>query len=229
MRQLVYLHGFASSPRSGKAVYFAGRAAETGCRLHCPDLNEPDFSTLTITRMVEQVEATIARLPPAPVAVIGSSLGAFVALHVAGRQREAAREADSRQHPIGRLVLLAPAVRFDLTDERHPGRGRVAEWRATDRLDVYHYGYHATRPLGFAIYRDAEQWNGVPLHVDVPTLVFHGRRDEVVSPALVEAFATAHPSVTLRMLDDDHQLHAHLDQIWTEMAAFLGLTRQPEN
>ena len=42
-RQIVYLHGFASSARSSKAVWFAERAREAGVGFVCPDLNLPDF------------------------------------------------------------------------------------------------------------------------------------------------------------------------------------------
>ena len=52
-----YLHGFASSPGSAKAMFFAERLARAGVRMDCPDLNLPDFSTLTVSRMLQQVEA----------------------------------------------------------------------------------------------------------------------------------------------------------------------------
>ena len=80
-----YLHGFASSAASTKAAFLAGRLAERGITLQTPDFNEPDFSTLTITRMIDQTITAIAALPPDRVVLIGSSLGAFVAIHVAAR------------------------------------------------------------------------------------------------------------------------------------------------
>ncbi len=56
-----------------------------GFDLRCPDFNEPEFETLTVSRMIGQLEADIAALPPGPVALIGSSLGGFVAFHAAFR------------------------------------------------------------------------------------------------------------------------------------------------
>jgi hypothetical protein len=57
----------------------------------------------------------------------------------------------------------------------------------------------------------------------VPSIVFQGRRDVVVDPAGVREWCASRASVTLRELDDDHSLHASLDVIWRETAAFLGL------
>jgi predicted esterase YcpF (UPF0227 family) len=57
----VYLHGFASSPASSKATRFGQELAALGVPCTCPDLNEPDFSTLTVTRMLEQTRAALTR------------------------------------------------------------------------------------------------------------------------------------------------------------------------
>jgi hypothetical protein len=40
---------------------------------------------------------------------------------------------------------------------------------------------------------------------------------------MVQRFAAARPAMTLRMVDDDHQLGSSLDLMWRETAAFLGL------
>jgi predicted esterase YcpF (UPF0227 family) len=53
---IFYLHGFASSPGSTKIRYFSERLREHGVTLVCPDFNEPDFKTLTMTRMLDQLE-----------------------------------------------------------------------------------------------------------------------------------------------------------------------------
>ena len=45
--RVVYLHGFASSAQSSKAQFFAGKFAELGIPLVTPDLNAPDFGTLS--------------------------------------------------------------------------------------------------------------------------------------------------------------------------------------
>src|ERR1041385_8668182 len=82
---VVYLHGFASSPASSKAQRFARELEARGVSFDCPDLNEPSFETLTVTRMLEQTAAAVRKAGSTPIALIGSSLGGFVALHAAAR------------------------------------------------------------------------------------------------------------------------------------------------
>src|SRR5688500_3724771 len=143
MTNIVYLHGFASSATSTKGTFLARKFRERGITVQMPDLNEPDFSTLTVTRMVRQVEAILDGLPAGPTALIGSSLGGVVAVQAALRKK------------VDRLVLLAPAL--DFSGERLEGLGdrAVAEWEKTGVVNVFHYGYGRMMPLHFDLYRDA--------------------------------------------------------------------------
>ena len=75
-----YLHGWASSPYSSKAQYFKQCFEEKNLLLSIPDLNQPDFSTLTLPRQLSHVKAL---LPTTPVTLIGSSLGGLTALWLA--------------------------------------------------------------------------------------------------------------------------------------------------
>jgi len=221
-----YLHGFASSPGSTKARFFERELAARGVELHCPDLNAPDFETLTISRMVAQAERAILALPAAPTVLIGSSLGALVALVIAGRwsKRCATTEPGVMgQYPIDRLVLLAPALDFAGTRKHQLGYQGLAQWRAAGTMPVYHHGEGRTRNVHYGLFEDALKYDASASYLDSPILVFHGRRDEAVNPDAVEAFARSRPNVILRMLDDDHQLIASLDRIWKETATFLGL------
>ena len=211
---IFYLHGFASSAQSTKASYFAGKLAARGVVLRCPDFNEPSFATLTLSRMIEQLEAEVAALDAQPVALIGSSLGGVVALHMAAR------------HPdrIERLVLMAPAVLFGKDEHPFLQPERVAAWRETGTLDVFHYAYGETRPLNYLFYEDSQRYDARTADVRQPTLIFQGLRDTSVPYRVVEQYAATRGNVTLRLLDDDHQLIASLPAMWTEMQAFLSLT-----
>jgi uncharacterized protein len=209
LMHVFYLHGFASSPTSSKAAFFARKLAPRP--LHAPDFNQPDFESLTITRMIEQTGRAMDEAGEGPVALIGSSLGGFVAL-------QAARQWPGR---VARLVLLAPAV--DLRPERlaELGNRTIEDWRATGSLNIFHFAYGRFVKLGFDLYRDAGQYDAMALQVDQPIQVFQGLRDEAVNPETVERWSAARQNVELHMLDDDHQLHASLDHIWDKSKGFL--------
>jgi uncharacterized protein len=217
-RHLVYLHGFASSAQSSKAAALRERFRAIGVNLHTPDFNAPDFETLTISRMIEQVRRECEALPPGPVALIGSSLGAFVAIQAA------AAAASDRVHPIDRLVLLAPALDFSLKHDRKIGPEALAHWRDTGTLDVFHYGFGEMRRVGYGLYEDAQQYDPFQTDVPVPMLIVQGQHDDAVDPGMVERFAASRPNVRLRMVDDGHQLLRSLDLIWDETLRFLDLT-----
>ena len=74
--RLIYLHGLASSPRSAKARFLAGRGQAASLTLQCPDLNTGGFIDLTFSRMLDQTRALI-RAQPGPVLLLGSSLGGW--------------------------------------------------------------------------------------------------------------------------------------------------------
>jgi pimeloyl-ACP methyl ester carboxylesterase len=229
-----YLHGFASSARSTKAGYFAGKLRASGITLHTPDFNEPDFSTLTVTRMVEHVTGAISALPEGPVVLIGSSLGGFVAVQTAlsaaqlkpaptGGSPTAARSGPTAGHPIERLVLLAPALDFSGNRTRDLGDRGLEEWQATGQLNVFHHAFGRVMPVHYELYSDACGYDCVNATLTMPIQIFQGRHDTAVDPRSVEAWAHARPNVELHLLDDDHQLGASLDQIWGEMKRFLAL------
>jgi pimeloyl-ACP methyl ester carboxylesterase len=77
------------------------------------------------------------------------------------------------------------------------------------------------------LYTDAQKYDAIHAAIDIPVLIFQGRRDASVDPVTVERWALARPNVDLRLLDDDHQLLGSLDYIWKESARFLGLTPAP--
>ena len=76
---IVYLHGFNSSPASGKAKELGKHLAILGRQADylCPALpNSP-------REAIAHVEAELAKHRPGPVTLIGSSLGGFYATHLA--------------------------------------------------------------------------------------------------------------------------------------------------
>ncbi len=105
---ILYLHGFCSAPSSWKARLLAERMAERGLadRYYCPALSiEPEEA-------IAQCEALIAAhgqaFPGAPLTLVGSSLGGYLATHLA------------EQHGLN-AVLLNPAVVAPLSLARYLG------------------------------------------------------------------------------------------------------------
>jgi len=212
MRAL-YLHGFASSSKSTKAGYFADRLRVHGVELECPDFNEPDFRTVTMTRMLGQLEAVLARSQQ-PATLIGSSLGGTLA--VLGAARFGRR--------VNRLILMAPAVMFAKPGHHLLAPERVRAWRDRGSLSFFHYAYNEERLLDFAFYEDSLTYDAFGAVFQHPTIIFQGRHDRSVDPKMVESFAASRPNASLTLLEDDHQLIASLPVMWDQTARFLGLS-----
>jgi predicted esterase YcpF (UPF0227 family) len=142
MTAVLYLHGFASSPASAKIGLLRARV-EPEIVLHTPDLNVPSFAQLDFAAAVAHAEAT-GRAAGAR-AIVGSSLGALMALAVV------------RRGLVLPLVLIAPAVGFG---ER---------WRTKlpdgDPVMVFNYALGAEAPIHRAFF---EQMAEVDVDRDPP-------------------------------------------------------------
>ena len=212
-RPVFYLHGFASSDKSTKATYLADRLRAHGIPLRCPDFNLPDFASLTMTRMLNQLASETALPHEQGVTLIGSSLGGTLAVLAAARLTDR----------IDRLVLLAPAVMFAKDGHHLLPPERIEEWRRKGAIPFFHYGHDEERLLDFAFYEDTLRYDAFEATFSQPTLIIQGVRDTSVDHRTVERFARTRPNVTLSLLDDDHQLTASLPRIWNDVEAFLGL------
>lgn len=209
----VYLHGLGSSPGSAKATDLRRRLAPLGWSLTVPDLNRPSFERLSLSAQVEGVEELLLgpAAPPSPV-VVGSSLGALVALMFANR------------HPdcIPRLILVAPAFRF--VGDRIAGAlgSDVATWERQGYLRMLHYADGQVHHLGFDLVRDALTHDFDALRPVCPTLVVHGTADELIPFERTAAWVREHPGAELVAIEGgDHSLGGRLDELWTRSKDFL--------
>jgi pimeloyl-ACP methyl ester carboxylesterase len=206
---IVYLHGFASGPGSTKAQAIAGRFAALGARVEVPDLTPgaDGFERSTPSSMLAIAEALLAA--PGRHALVGSSLGGWLASIAA-----------SRNPAVERLVLLAPAFRLRERWSARAGAAALARWREAGATEVFHHASARNRRIGWAFFEDAARWPALP-EVRVPALVVAGRRDDTVPLEDVEAWVARTPGARLVVVDDGHELTASLDRIFEEARAFL--------
>lgn len=205
----IYLHGFASSPRSKKAQELRNRFQALGITLTVPDLNQPDFSQLTLSRQLDQVAALLPI--DQPVTLIGSSFGGLTAAWAAERYPQ-----------VERIVLLAPAFQFMAQWLPRLGEATVQQWQISGSMPVYHYGEQKMLPLNYQFVQDAMQYDETQLQRSVPTLVLHGIRDEVISIQASRDYASRRSSVRLIELDSDHALADVGEEIWAAVMRWVG-------
>lgn len=210
---VLYLHGFASSPQSTKAAYLAERCERHGLTVRCPDFNQPDFATMTLTRMLEQLDSELPPPGGTPATLVGSSLGGALAVLAAARFGPR----------VGRLVLLAPAVMFAKPGHHLLPPERLDEWRRLGAIPFFHYADRVERPLNYTFYEDSTRYNPFTAVFSQPTIIFQGVRDRAVDPEIVKDFAAARRNVSLTILEDDHSLVVSLPRIWDGMSRFLSL------
>lgn len=211
MHQFIYLHGFASSPQSAKAKDLSDRFATLNIPLVVPDLNQGDFTHLTLTRQLHQVEADFLT-DDNPVTLIGSSFGGLTAAWLGQTHVQ-----------VERLVLLAPAFGFLSHWLPRLGYEQMQQWKNEGFLPVYHYGEEKMLPISYGFAEDAAQYRESEIQRAIPTLILHGTKDEVIPFQASEEFASSRPWVTLMQLESDHALQDAADQIWSAIVEFCQL------
>ncbi len=202
-----YLHGFASGPRSAKAQALAARFAALNQPLHIPDLNQDDFTHLTLTRQLHQVKAAMPT--QGAVTLIGSSFGGLTAAWLAQQVEQ-----------VDRLILLAPAFNFLAHWQSKLGSTQMQQWQAGQPLSIYHHSAQQCLPLDYQFVTDLAYYDERNLHPQVPTVIVHGLHDEVIPIQASRDYATTRTGVSLIELDSDHGLLAVSDLIWQIIEQF---------
>ncbi len=202
----IYLHGFASGPSSRKAQGFRAAFAAREVELEIPALDGSDFEHLTITGQLKIVEELLSG---EPASLMGSSMGGYLAALYASRHAE-----------VARLVLMAPAFSFSERWHHLLGEERLAEWRETGALEVFHYGTGTQRSVAYELYDDSRRHPALP-EFEQEALIFHGTGDAVVPVELSRDFSQRHSNAHLTELDSDHELTDVLSLIVERSCAFL--------
>ncbi len=206
MGRIVYLHGFASSPKSKKAAVFRQRLEAEGFEVAVPDLNGSAFRELTITNMLGIVEAAAGA---GPVSLVGSSLGGYTAALYAARHTE-----------VERLVLLAPAFGFARRWMAQLGEEAIGRWRETGERAFFNYAAGREEPVAWGLMQDALSYEDEPAALQ-PTLIVHGVHDDVVPVQVSRAYARTRTSAALVEVDSDHELIGAIEEAWSHTRGFL--------
>lgn len=209
-KNILFLHGFASSSLSAKARYLREHfQGISDVQLLIPDFNpsREDFEYLTVTGMINRLRQFMIDRNITNVSVIASSLGSLVALHYA-----------HRFGGINRLLLLAPVLSYSSLPFDEETR---AEWELKGTVDIYHYGFNRQIPLRYEFHSDGLHYSE---RIYPPALlhILHGRNDETVPLKQSRGYASEFPEkVTLTELDSDHSLRDQFDLIGKHASAIV--------
>ena len=157
MKKILYVHGFASSP-AGRKIAALRSLLEGEVEVTAPDLNVPSFRYLDFESMVRVVVAEWERHRPA--VVVGSSLGALVALEA------------SRRGVGASLLLIAPAIGF--------GRRWIERLAAGDPLSFLHHAEGREMPIHRAFFESLAALGDDDEPPSVPVVIVMGTRDDSV-------------------------------------------------
>ena len=211
--RFLYLHGFASGPRSAKGLALEQHFATHGLALERLDLRLPSLEHLRFSEMLAHVVARMGS-PRDRAVLVGSSLGGLTAARVAERDARACA-----------LVLLAPAFRLVERWRARLGDDAWRAWEESNRLDIEDYAEPRRTTIDFEFVRELGRLDGEGdgwPDVRVPVLIVHGVNDATVDVALSRQWARGKRHVRLVEVDDGHDLMASLPTIASEIDRFLA-------
>lgn len=172
------------------------------------DLRRPDRDRLRVSQMIDVVVGR-AQQAQHPI-IVGSSLGGLVGAHAAARVAA-----------VRRCVLMAPAFRFAERWQQSLGREALARWRGGEPLETEDHAGGPPLQIDYGFYEDAVAVDRSPPRPRCPTLVFHGRHDDVVPIEGSRRFVADTRGAQLVELDDDHGLGSSLDVLLPTTLSFL--------
>ena len=207
---VIFLHGFTSSAKSGKANFLKEQCASLPhVEFTIFDFNPTpkDFEYLTITGMINRLRQFLLGHESERTTFIASSLGGLVATRYA-----------ERFGGIHNMLLLAPALFY------HPwgtSEEKIAYWKQVRVAPVPHHGFQEEVPLRYTFHEDGLGYTqSVPPAAD--TTIIHGRQDQTVPIEHSREYATAYPDrVDLMEIDADHRLTDKNEFLWEQTRSML--------
>jgi pimeloyl-ACP methyl ester carboxylesterase len=115
------------------------------------------------------------------------------------------------------MLLLAPALAFSAgnwSDEE------LERWKREGVTAVPHYAFNREVPLRYDFVLDGGRY-AIPVPPAAPTLIIHGRGDDVIAIGKSREYAARYEQVRLVEVDSDHRLGDQLPFIWDQVRLFL--------
>lgn len=207
MRNVIYLHGFASSGKNSKGLALSQKSLDSAdIKFWSFDFNPTpsDFSNMTVTGMINRLRQFILDHDLSNCFFVGSSLGGLVALHYSKWFGD-----------VNKLLLLAPALRFSMESD-----GNSMKMKNQKSNLVFHYAFNMEIPLFSTFYQDGQNY-GEWVRPPVSTLIIHGILDEVVPIQESRIFAARYPElVKLIEVELNDRLGDQIETIWNQINLF---------
>ena len=209
---VVWLGGYRSDMLGAKAETLAAWAERTGRAFLRHDYSGHgesggDFADGTISKWLGESLAVFRRLTEGPQLLVGSSMGAWIALRLVQELRKA-----GKGERIAGIVLLAPAPDFTekLMTPEIPPEGHAA--LTADGVWLRPSEYGAPYPITRALLEDGARWSilgGEPIPLTMPIRILQGAQDPDVpwQHALELAQTLKGEDVVFSLIKDgDHRL-----------------------
>lgn len=209
-KSILFLHGFTSSARSGKANYLREQCntlPDVAFSIFDFNPTPKDFEFLTVTGMINRVRQFLIDHPENDVRLIASSLGGLIALQYAGCFGG-----------ISKMLLLAPVLFY-----HHWGTSKdeIALWKQQGIADVAHHGFQQELPLRYTFHEDGLRYTS-PVLPAAQTTIIHGTGDQTIPIHHSREYAATHPDkVRLLEIDADHRLTDRNELLWEQTQSFL--------
>jgi hypothetical protein len=197
---------------SEKAQYLLKCFQENKQKLDILDLDNNNFSNLTLSRQIKQVIEHIENNNYQKVRIIGSSFGGLTAAWLT-----------QKCFKIDSIILLAPAFNFKNNWLPKLKPEILNQWEKTGYLSVYHYGKKRELPLNYQFLTDLLEYDDSEINQDLPTLILHGINDDVISIRSSYLYCKNRSWVKLIELESDHSLTNVMAIIWQEIKQFWHL------
>jgi len=172
---LVFLHGFYSSPLSSKIQFLKKEIIESDIgsqigKIIAVDLypNPSDFEKMTVSSLLLRIDKQIKPLSN-PIVLIGSSHGGLLARNYV----------DQYPKRVKGAVLFAPALKFyDTLKITHSDEWN--EWRDHGHITVFHGAYQKDVKWSWEYIKDLIQYSNKQSRLQIPILLIHGKKDSVI-------------------------------------------------